>query len=487
MAYNGAMEGGGPTFDWKGFTFFAKTLVVASVMGVAGYWGVVYAHTYYASPTSAALVATSTSLAHGALPPAPEASQRVIDALTIADVVPKEGKFVAADLVAMKLYLYENGSAVAELPIQTKGKPGTPWETPSGLYSIKTKEKSHFSSIGHVYMPYSMQFYGNYFIHGWTHYADGTPTAASFSGGCIKLKTDDAQKVFEFADMGTQVFVYDNKQEKPLQTLTFVNIPKPTINAASFLVADIDTGDVYAERDATVVRPIASVTKLMTALVANETISLDKKVNVPEGVLFNPPVATSTEPRSFLVNDLFYPLLMQSSNGVAESLAAYYGRNAFINWMNATAKSLDMRSTTFADASGISPDNISTADDLFRLASYLAHKKSFVFKITDTAKKEITSEEGVAYQVKNVNSPAFEEPFEGGKAGHTTAAQDTMVSVLSVDTDQGPRRIAVIVLGSPDQIEATRSLGEWVESAISYVGYQSACVACVEPGRQIDL
>ncbi len=481
------MQDGSHTFDWKGFIFFIKTLAVALVIGTAGYWGVIYAHVYYATPTMAAIVSTSTPAVHTALPPAPEASQRVIESLTISDVVPPEGKFIAADLVNMKLYLYATGTMVAEYPIQTKGKPGTPWETPSGLYSVRTKEKSHFSTIGHVYMPYSMQFYGNYFIHGWTHYPDGTPTAASFSGGCIKLKTDDAQKVFEFADLNTQVFVYDNKQDTPLKTLTFVNIPKPTIDAGAFLVADIDTGDVYAERNASEVRPIASVTKLMTALVANETISLDKKVAVPEGVLYNPPVASSTTEKSFLVNDLFYPLLMQSSNGVAESLASYYGKNAFINWMNATARSLDMRSTRFADASGISPDNLSSADDLFRLASYLAHKKSFVLKITDTAKKDIVSDDGTTYKVTNVNAPAFEEPFEGGKAGHTTAAQDTMVSVMTVETDDGPRRIAVIVLGSLDQIEATRSLGLWVESAIAYVGYQSACVSCVEPGRQIDL
>lgn len=471
-------------FDWKGISYFIKTLAVSAVIGTSAYWGTLYAQSYFATPTSAAVV--QIELPHGAPEQAPQASQRIIESLTIADVVPKEGKLIAADLVAMKLYLYENGAALAEYPIQTKGKPGTPWETPSGLYSVKTKEKSHFSSIGHVYMPYSMQFYGNYFIHGWTHYQDGTPTAASFSGGCIKLLTEDARKVFEFADLNTKVFVYDNKQATPPPTLSFVNIPKPSIDAAAFLVADIDTGDVYAERNAGTQRSIASVTKLMTALVANETISLDKKVTVPEGALYNPPIATSTAPKAFLVNDLFYPLLMQSSNGVAESLADYYGTKAFVGWMNGTAKSLGMHSTTFADASGISPDNVSTADDLFRLAFYLAHKKSFVFKITDTAKKDIESDDGATYKVTNVNAPAFEDPFEGGKAGHTTAAQDTMVSVMSVPTDSGPRRIAVIVLGSQDQIQATRSLGTWVESAIAYRGYQAACVSCAEPERQID-
>src|SRR5262249_36028628 len=161
---------------------------------------------------------------------------------------------------------------------------------------------------------YSMQFYGNYFIHGWTYYPDGTPTAATFSGGCIKLETENAEKVFAFADVGTKVFVYDPPQGEPPPSLSLASMPVPEINAPSYLVADIDTGDVYVEREANVKRPIASVTKLMTALVANEVISFDKKVSVSEGSLVNPPIIEATTTKTFLIGDLLYPLLMQSSN-----------------------------------------------------------------------------------------------------------------------------------------------------------------------------
>lgn len=486
MPYNGAMRPEDHSFDWKGFFFFAKLFAVFLVVGSAGYSGILYAQTYFAEPTVAAVVNAQPQVP--AFPLAPDTPQRVISSLTIADVIPAKGKFIAADLVAMKLYLYQDGTIVKDYPIQTKGKPGTPWETPSGLYSIKTKEENHFSSIGKVYMPYSMQFYGNYFIHGWTYYPDGTPTAASFSGGCIKLRTDDAQAVFEFSELGTPVFVYDNKQDTPLPKLLLGKVPKPPIEAASYLIADIDTGDIYAERDSKIQRPIASITKLMTALVANETISLDKKVSVPEGVLYNPPRATSTNSKTFLVNDLFYPLLMQSSNGVAHSLADYYGTKAFVGWMNATARSLDMTASTFADASGISADNVSTTEDLFRLLAYLANKKSFVLKITESESKTITADDGSVYKVANVNTPSFEPPFLGGKAGQTTAAQETFASIATVSTSDGPRRIAIIVLGSPDQIADTRALAQWVDAAVTYTNYQdTGCVACAIPERHIDL
>lgn len=457
-------------FDWRAF-FFVLCLLIATASAalVARATLQERGQTQIATP----VVSTKSPVAFSTTTP-----QRIINTLTIADVIPTEGKFIAADLVHMTLQLYEHGTLVESLPIQTKGKPGTPWETPSGFYSIKTKERSHFSSIGKVYMPYSMQFYGNYFIHGWTYYPDGTPTSASFSGGCIKLTTDDAQRVFEFADIGTKVFVYDNKQTEPLDPLTMQSNP-PAVEAQAYLVADIDTGDVYAEYNAQDVRPIASITKLMTALVANETISLDKKVQVIEGALSNPPQPASTTKQTFLVNDLFYPLLMQSSNLVADSLASYYGTGAFVRWMNATAHALGMENTTFADPSGISPNNLSSAEDLYRLAKYLAHKKPFVFKITRTPTRNITTQEGRAFLIKNLNAPANTEHFEGGKVGHTRAAQDTMLSVLSPTIDGVERRIAVIVLGSPDQQSDTTLLARWVlqENTSS----QSACVSCATP------
>jgi D-alanyl-D-alanine carboxypeptidase (penicillin-binding protein 5/6) len=465
------------SFDWKGFYFTCKVVAVLFVLGTGAHWGFLFAQSF--------LFPSAHVAEAGPLAPAAQAAsissttpQRIINALTIADVVPAEGKFIAADLVAMKLYLYKDGAVVEEYPIKTKGRPGTPWETPSGMYAIQTKEENHFSTIGKVYMPYSMQFYGNYFIHGWTYYPDGTPTSATFSGGCIKLSTEDAAKVFAFADRGTRVFVYDSTQAVPPPPLALSPLPTPPVNAAAYVVADIDTGDVYAEQEAQTRRPIASVTKLMTALVANEIISLDKKVSVPEGVLFNPPRATSTGAKTFLVDDLFYPLLMQSSNGTAEALASYYGTRGFVGWMNTTAKALGMEATTYADASGASAENVSTPEDLFRLATYLANKKSFVLSITHTSTKTIVAEDGSKYQIQNINTPANTSLFEGGKVGHTTAAQDTMLSVLSFHVGDKTRRMAVIVLGSSDQAADTQHLAEWITTAAAQGAPQTACVSC---------
>ncbi len=475
-------------FDWRAFTFAAKTFAVVGLVGMGGYYGAASMGLPGAMGTPTLLAERPSILAETISSTTP---QRIINALTIKDAIPEEGKLIAADLVEMKISLYENGALVKEFPIQSKGRVGSAWETPSGMYAVQTKEVTHFSSIGHVYMPYSMQFYGNYFIHGWTHYPDGTPVSASFSGGCIKLLTEDAKEIYDFASIGTKVFVYDAKPGPKPEPLALERTSLPTINAHAYLVADIDTGDVYAERNANVVRPIASVTKLMTALVANETISFERKVSVTEGSLFNPPDPEKTARKTFVAEDLVFPLLMQSSNGVADSLANYYGQNSFVNWMNTTARAIGMQSTTFADASGVSAGNLSTADDLFRLATYLANKKSFVFHTTHMAEKTILSEDGTPYSIKNVNTPAQLEPYIGGKAGHTMAAQDTMVSLLSLEVNGQKRRIAVVVLGSENQQTDTAALTSWIthSTTAETQNTNAACVDCAsEPDyRKIDI
>jgi len=406
--------------------------------------------------------------------------ERIISQLSIKDVVPAEGKFIGADLEAMEVYLYQDGKQVAEYPILTKGRAGTPYETPSGAYQVLTKEQNHFSSLAGVYMPYSMQFYGNYFIHGWPYYADGTPVASTYSGGCIRLSTDDAAKVYAFADVGTKLFVHDSTGATTTESLAIGATTAPPVSAASYLVADIDTGEVYAEKDAEHVWPIASVTKLMTALVANETINYEQHVPTTYGNLEYPQVASSTKSESVVVGKLMYPLIMESNNATADALAHYYGTTGFVSWMNSTAASLDMTSTHYADPSGISSDDTSTVDDLYRLAVYLATKKSFIFDISRLPSYTLTTDAGDTFPLRNFNVYSADPSFIGGKVGQTEPAKDTMVSLFTVPGASGNHRIAIIVLQSDDYAKDTSALLSWIREAAGGTGIttQAACTAC---------
>lgn len=474
------------SFDWRAFsyTLLALTGVIGALSGTL--YGVPYAQAYF-SPKPAAPIAfaekpvelptqATTSLATLFS----TSSARTISPMTIEQAIPAHGKFIAADLTKMKLYLYQDGTSTATYQILTKGKPGSAYETPAGSYTIQTKETDHLNKAEAVHMPYSMEFYGNYFIHGWPVYVSGKPVASTYSGGCIRLSTLDAAKVFAFADTGVNVFVYDTGSATTTSSIPIASIPIPDVSAGAYLVADVDTGDIYAEHDATSQRPIASVTKLMTTLVANETIMFDQKITVPHGKLKDTLVATDTVPETFAVGDLLYPLLMESNNNIADTLAQHYGTDSFVVRMNEQAKALNMASTTYVDASGVSRNNVSTTEDLYRLAVYLANKKSFVWNITRTPEKTIVADDHSQYTYENFNEFSNLATFIGGKVGHTAAAKDTMVSVFNVPLASGNHRVAIVVLGSLNFTTDTKALADWFDQSASEAtaAMQTACASC---------
>src|SRR3989344_4766614 len=115
--------------------------------------------------------------------------------LTKRDELAAAGEdFIFADLAAMELVLWKGGAPAKTFPIKARGEERSFFETPNGVYKIRSREENHFSSIGEVWMPWSMHFYGNYFIHGWPYYPSGTPVSEKFSGGCIRLSSADAKE-----------------------------------------------------------------------------------------------------------------------------------------------------------------------------------------------------------------------------------------------------------------------------------------------------
>lgn len=129
----------------------------------------------------------------------------------------KPDKMIIADLLNMRITLVSS-TTLETLPIITKGKPGSYYETPVGEYEVGLKSYKHFSTLGEVYMPYSVQFYANFFIHGIPYHTDGTRVSSSYSGGCIRLADVDAKKVYDFATPKMKVLVigredtYDQNQ-----------------------------------------------------------------------------------------------------------------------------------------------------------------------------------------------------------------------------------------------------------------------------------
>ncbi len=395
---------------------------------------------------------TISMLTYGALPALANPDYY---ASTKDRLVQKGASFIDANLSAMQLTVYRDGAQVLTVPILAKGKVGSWWETPAGIYKIETKETNHLSSFGDVYMPFSMDFQGNFFIHGWPYYRDGTPVATTFSGGCIRLATEDAKKVYELTEKGMPVIVYNATSSGD----SFIyQLKGPYVSANEYLVADATNGTVLMSKNASSSVPIASITKLITALVATEYVNLDKKILVPPEAIVYTSVAR-LKPNTFIrAYDLLFLLLQESSNEAAETFAAELGRDRFVRLMNEKARAIGLTNTFFNDPSG-AKDDLASPEDLFTLLRYIYENRKFVFGITTGDIQESAYGTPAFKSIGNFNK-IKEAPAEllGGKVGETNQAGETYAGIFSVVIGGENRRIAVIVLGSRDAVGDVRRL-----------------------------
>ncbi len=365
-----------------------------------------------------------------------------------SEFIKDKADFIEADLSKMKLNVYKQGDVILSVNIATKGRPGSWWETPAGIYKINRMEAKHFSSIGHVWMPYSLNFQGNFFIHGHTYYNDGTPTSKAFTGGCIRLETDDAKKVYDIVTVGMPVLVYENSFSS--DNFSYSS-EISNMNSDIYLAADLGNNHAFTGKNTTEQVPIASITKLMTAIITTEYINLDNSVTVPEEAIVYTSKARLHAGEKYRVYQLLFPLLMESSNEAAETIARAYGRSAFVKYMNDKAKAIGMTHTTFVDPSGASEGNISTAEDLYMLAKYIYNSRSFVLDITSGKLKANAYGDSGFSGLGNFNDFVDNEYFVGGKNGKTTAALETNISIFNFPSNGTKRPIVLIVLKSKDE------------------------------------
>ncbi len=360
------------------------------------------------------------------------------------------GKNIVANLKDMTMTLCENAAVVAQYPIIAKGRPGTAWETVTGMYKIMTEEERHYSSIGHVWMPYSMQIYGNYFIHGIPTYDSGAEVPTGYSGGCIRLKTADAKAVYDFVTLGTPVRVIGDKEVTlDLNASYKINNPKkmPKVSAQSYLIADLDTGEILAKKNETALRPTASIAKLMTAVVDLEVINQYQDTLVSDSAVKTyGDQGNLKSGEVYEIKDLIYPLMLESSNDAAEVIAEHYGRNRFLKLMNDKATALGMYSTHFDDPAGLSPQTVSTAVDLMKLSTYIHKYKSFVRQVTQLPQYSVGG-----HNWHNISHFLNKEGYLGGKNGYTDEAQHTLISMFNLPLSEFSSRNIVIILLDGDK------------------------------------
>ena len=149
---------------------------------------------------------------------------------------------------------------------------------------------------------------------------------------------------------------------------------QPDLRSASFLIVSERTGEVLVEQNARKAVPIASITKLMTAMVildAGQSLSQRLTVSADDIDHLKKTGSRLVVGTSLTREEMLNLMLMSSENRAASALARYYpgGRKAFIEAMNIKARMLGLKETRFADSSGLDPRNLSSPRDLVRMVA----------------------------------------------------------------------------------------------------------------------
>ncbi|MGH9372329.1 MAG: D-alanyl-D-alanine carboxypeptidase family protein, partial [Vicinamibacterales bacterium] len=239
----------------------------------------------------------------------------------------------------------------------------------------------------------------------------------------------------------------------------------PDIRAAAAIVFSPETGEVLWEENAQDKRSIASITKVMTALVFMEDDpDLSRQVTIERSDVYAASTTYLRANERLSLDHLLHLALIASDNAAARALArvSHGGTASFIERMNEKAIELGLESTSFTDPSGLNPANISSAYDLSRLITFASHDERLA-PIMRTATFTVrTSRRTVTIRNTNKLVRGGELDVVGGKTGFIAKAGYCLATLLRLP---GNHQVAVVVLGAGSntgRFWETRHLFNWL-------------------------
>ncbi len=214
-------------------------------------------------------------------------------------------------------------------------------------------------------------------------------------------------------------------------------------------------------------RPIASLTKMMTALVVIDNTKLDSVFTVSKNAVDTiGNMGGLAVEEKLTVESLLKILLIESSNDAAIALAENIaGGNVenFVSLMNAKAQTLGLKNTFFADSSGLSPANKSTAWELILIMKEIL-KNPLLSEIMRSATADVISQNNQQHHLTNTNKLLFGmTDIIAGKTGYTEEAGNCMV--LAVKSPYNGGAIISVVMGAEDRLAETETLIKWTKEA----------------------
>lgn len=402
--------------------------------------------------------------------------------------------FIEINFPEMMLYYYKDGAEFRKYPVLARGNEPVWGGTPVGQYRISNKITQAFAFVEGLYMPYALQIYGKFWIHGVPYFPGGKKVYSVYSHGCVRLKDEDAKALFKITEPGMAILLIDRARDKYAYELSTSSvavsdlglvegeneiasttipaqysssgIPFPNISAQKYLVADFENDFVFGSKNARDQVSISSLAKLMTGIVVAENVDLRRRIQIEKAMLGRGRQGTSglEAGKRFRVIELLHPLLIESSDDAAEILSEFMGRDKTIKAMNDKAAAIDMRNTVFAGVSGADKETKSTAQDVYYLSRYLLYNMTPLLKLTRSVKTETFGEISVKISdYKNKNLFYNNANFLGGTVGQGEDGKKNGTFIFKLaDKVKKPRYVSIVLLESSALKEDTQKIALWL-------------------------
>jgi len=259
--------------------------------------------------------------------------------------------------------------------------------------------------------------------------------------------------------------VYRRPQRESLQSQ---QVGKLRLASASALVIDQANGSLLYAKNIGTRQPIASITKLMTAMVVLDGQQpLDEKISVTEDDVDHIKFSTSRLTVGSVLTrfELLQLAIMSSENRAAAALARNFPGStaAFVDAMNAKAKTIGMGDSTFADASGLDQRNMSTASDLARMVG-AAYGYDVIRQVSTTQSYIVETDNYRPTQYRNTNALVSSKDWDIGlsKTGFIREAGHCLVMQAQIST----RNLIIILLdgqGKMTRVGDANRIKKWLE------------------------
>lgn len=259
-------------------------------------------------------------------------------------------------------------------------------------------------------------------------------------------------------------------------------VPKKSITGET--IGDFDEKILY-QKNIDEKLSIASLTKIMSAIIAMDNYSLDKKAKVSkEAVEVETDIGRIAIDEELSISDIIELSLLVSSNDAAAALSEVIGNDKFVNLMNKKAKEIQIQNTYFINPHGLDEkdhkNNLSTAYEMAKLSNYSVLNYPKIWEILRTKEKHIFGKDNLGREIDHYlrnslllhfdgKSLLDDQSFLGGKTGYTDDALDTIIlAAKNPANKEGNLIIVLLGVDIGERVSKGKILYDWVRDAYQW-------------------